>query len=241
MKIRTTLLLLAIISFFGACKRTSTDTTQEEEKNALTTNEFQPNTGATKIACIGNSITEGAGVENKDNDSYPAQLQQKLSADYHVKNFGVGGRTLLRKGDFPYWNENAFQEAKDFQPDVVVILLGTNDSKPQNWKYKDEFVKDYQVFIDEFQALDTKPKIFICNPLPSFPHKGQINGEVIMKEVLPKIEAVAISKELEIIDLYEPFIGKTKLLPDAVHPNEAGAAVIAEQVEKHILNWKESK
>lgn len=241
MTIRTTLLVLAVIGLLAACKRTSTETTQQEERNALTTNEFQPNDGAIKVACIGNSITEGAGVEDKTNDSYPAQLQQQLGADFHVKNFGVGSRTLLRNGDFPYWNEDAFQEAKDFQPDVVVILLGTNDSKPQNWKYSEEFVKDYQVFIDEFQALDSKPKIFICNPLPSFPHEGQIDGEIIMKEVLPKIEEISISKELEVIDLYEPFVDKSDLLPDAVHPNKAGAKLIAEQVEKHILNWKENK
>ncbi|NJN78510.1 MAG: hypothetical protein HC803_09485 [Saprospiraceae bacterium] len=91
-----------------------------------------------------------------------------LGANYHVKNFGVSGRTLLRKGDFPYWNEAAFQEAKDFQPNIVVIKLGTNDSKPENWKYADEFIKDYQIFIDEFQALDSKPTYLFMLSCSSF-------------------------------------------------------------------------
>ncbi len=240
MKIRITLLVFVTISLFAACKRTA-ETTQQAEKDALMTNEFQPNDNAIKIACVGNSITKGEGLEDKTNDSYPAQLQQQLGAAFNVKNFGVSGSTLLRNGDFPYWNEDAFQEAKDFQPDVIVIILGTNDSKPQNWKYSEAFVKDYQVFIDEFQALASKPKIFICNPLPSFPHEGQINGELIIKEILPKIEKVSISKELEIIDLYEPFADKSHLLPDAIHPNKEGAKLIAEQVGKHILHWKENK
>lgn len=236
MKIKSALLLLVTISFLIGCKRT----TSENNKTTLTTpTEVAPNPNAIKVACIGNSITEGSGIEDKENDSYPAQLQTILGGDYNVQNFGVGGRTLLRKGDFPYWNEAKFQEAKNFQPSIVVIKLGTNDSKPENWKYNKEFVKDYQIFIDEFQALDSKPTIYLCYPVPAFDVKWGISNEVILKDVMPKIKKVADSKELEIIDLYQALEGKKELFPDAIHPNKEGAKVIAETVSKQILVVKE--
>lgn len=56
-----------------------------------------------KIACVGNSITYGAEVANRDKNAYPAQLQAMLGDHYQVENFGVTSRTLLKKGYLPYW------------------------------------------------------------------------------------------------------------------------------------------
>jgi acyl-CoA thioesterase-1 len=69
-----------------------------------------------RVACVGDSITQGAGTKGR---SYPSQLQKLLGDKWEVGNFGVSGRTLLRKGDFPYWNEKAYQNALAFKPDVV--------------------------------------------------------------------------------------------------------------------------
>nr|WP_199200271.1 GDSL-type esterase/lipase family protein [Adhaeribacter arboris] len=92
-----------------------------------------------KVACVGNSITEGAGVET--GKKYPEQLQTLMGDTYEVKNYGIGGRTLLKKGDYPYWNEVKYQEVLQWQPNIVIIKLGTNDSKPQNWQHKADFKK----------------------------------------------------------------------------------------------------
>lgn len=232
MRITLWVLLLVLTTVFVGCKETS----KEGSNELLNSSKIEPNAGALKVACIGNSITEGDGIKDRTNDSYPAQLQQILGAAYHVRNFGVSGRTLLRKGDFPYWNETAFQEAKDFQPDIVVIKLGTNDTKPQNWKYAADFVKDYQIFIDGFQALDSKPTVYLCYPVPAFEVKWGIDNAIITKEVIPKINEIATSKELKIIDLYQALNGKSELFPDAIHPNEAGAKIIAETVASVIRN-----
>src|SRR4051812_7771397 len=88
--------------------------------------------GKIKVACVGDSITFGAGIKDRDKNSYPAQLQGLLGSGYEVKNFGVSGATLLKEGDKPYWKEKAFEAAKKFEPNIVIIKLGTNDSKPQN-------------------------------------------------------------------------------------------------------------
>ncbi|MBO5015861.1 MAG: alpha/beta hydrolase fold domain-containing protein, partial [Bacteroidaceae bacterium] len=96
-------------------------------------NRQAPAKDAIRVACIGNSITDGSGIDMASQHGYPAILQQKLGKDYWVKNFGVSGRTMLNKGDRPYMNELAWRDALAFQPDIVIIKLGTNDSKPQNW------------------------------------------------------------------------------------------------------------
>ena len=101
-----------------------------------------PKADAIRVACIGNSITDGHGIDLAEQYAYPALLQQRLGADYWVENFGVSARTMLNKGDNPYMNELAWRDAVAFNPDVVIIKLGTNDSKPQNWQHGAEFKQD---------------------------------------------------------------------------------------------------
>jgi len=222
------LIMFAITMLFISCKQT------EREQDEMTTKQFQPVSNALKVACIGNSITEGAGIDNKIKDSYPAQMQRMLGRNYDVKNFGVGGRTLLKKGDFPYWKEEAFQEAKGFQPNIVIIKLGTNDTKSQNWKYSDEFVENYKTFIDEFQALASKPKIYVCYPVPAFRKNSTIKDDIIRKEIIPFINEIVVEKGAKIINLYTELDGRSELFPDGIHPNVAGAKIIAATVAEAI-------
>ena len=100
-----------------------------------------PKPDAIKVACIGNSITDGHGIDLAPRNGYPAQLQRILGNGYNVKNFGVSARTMLNKGDYPYMNELAWRDALAFKPDIVIIKLGTNDSKPENWQYNADFRK----------------------------------------------------------------------------------------------------
>ena len=188
----------------------------------------------TKVACVGNSITAGSGIADPAADSYPSQLQRILGNDWEVRNFGVGGTTLLRKGDFPYWKEKALEAAKADNPDVVLIMLGTNDTKPQNWAFRDEFVHDYEDLIDEFASLTSRPRIFICKPVPAFPGDWGIRDSLIRHGILPMIEAVTSGRKVQVIDLYSVLDGKSEYFPDKVHPNKSGAALIAEAVARAI-------
>ena len=94
-----------------------------------------PKEDAVRVACLGNSITDGFGIDMASAYGYPAMLQKKLGDGYWVRNFGVSSRTMLNKGDWPYMNEPAWRDALDFKPEIVIIKLGTNDSKPENWQY----------------------------------------------------------------------------------------------------------
>lgn len=190
--------------------------------------------GITKIACVGDSITYGAGIKDREHDSYPAQLQAMLGKSYEVKNFGVNGATLLKNGDKPYWKEKAFKSAKDFAPDIVIIKLGTNDTKPQNWAHKDEYAADAKALVEEFSALPSKPKIYLCHPVPAYPGNWGIRDEVIKNEVVPLIDKVAKETGATVIDLYSALSDQAALFPDKVHPNAAGAKIMASTIAKAL-------
>jgi len=189
-----------------------------------------------RVACIGDSITQGVGVAK--GRSYPEQLQTLLGKGWEVRNFGVSGRTLLRKGDHPYWKENAFREAQDFAPDVVVIMLGTNDTKPQNWQFKDEFVTDYIDLVRTFQALPSKPRVFVCRPCP-VPNGGNfmINEPNVLIEI-PLIDKTAAETGAGVIDIHAALLPFPELLPDRVHPDTRGAGVIAATVAEKLTSGK---
>lgn len=178
-----------------------------------------------RVACVGDSITQGSGAEN--GKSYPSQLQEMLGSAWEVGNFGVSGRTLLKKGDHPYWIETAYQNALKFKPAVVIIMLGTNDTKPQNWKFEAEFVADYTELVKSFLALESKPRVFVCRPCPvPEPGKYGINEAAIQQEI-PRIDALARDLKLGVIDMHAALEGKPQLLPDRVHPNTEGAREMA--------------
>lgn len=189
---------------------------------------------AIKVACVGNSITEGAGLDK----TYPEALQELLGEAYEVRNYGVGGRTLLKKGDFPYWNESMYEEVLAWHPDIVVIKLGTNDTKPQNWQYKKDFVKDYKAFVKSFQKLPSNPQVYVCYPVPVFEDKWGINEAALKGEVLPAIEKIARKRGVKTIDLYVPFTGQAHLTYDNIHPNDEGAALLASEVYKALQSAK---
>ena len=184
------------------------------------------------VACIGDSITEGVGAAG--GKSYPNQLQELLGEGYKVDNFGVSARTLLKKGDFPYWNEKAYQNALASSPGVVIIMLGTNDTKPQNWKHEAEFEADYKELIKSFQKLASKPRIFICRPCPA-PDPGNfgINEKNVLEEI-KRIDKIAAEMKVGIIDMHAALADKPQLLPDRVHPNTEGAAEMAKAAFKAV-------
>jgi acyl-CoA thioesterase I len=186
-----------------------------------------------KIACVGNSITQGPGRENPD--SYPLQLQEILGETYDVKNFGVSGRTLLKKGDYPYWDEPQFEEVKQFKPDILIIKLGTNDSKSQNWQFKDEFVSDYLDLIKTFKkSMPKNSKVFICIPVPVFKTNFGITEDILVNEMRPMLLEIAKKSKSQVINLYDPLLAYSDLFPDGIHPNTQGLTIMATEVSKAI-------
>lgn len=188
-----------------------------------------------KVSCVGDSITEGYGAGG---NPWPKQLGELLGEKWQVGNFGVSGTTLMKSGDSPYQVRGKLAAAKEFKPDVVVIMLGTNDTKPQNWKnFKKDFEADYKDLIKQFAELPSKPRIFVCHP--AYIAKGGnwgINDPNTLEEI-PVIDKVAKETKSGVIDVHAALKDKDGLIPDNVHPNAAGQTEIAKAVYK-VLTGK---
>ncbi|WP_034040496.1 GDSL-type esterase/lipase family protein [Wocania ichthyoenteri] len=197
----------------------------------------KPETQPLKIACIGDSITYGAGVSNRENNAYPKQLQAMLGEDYQVKNFGVNGNTLLKKGDYPYWESDKYKEALSFAPDVVYIKLGTNDSKQQNRIHLDsDFENDYKALIQSFKEKNNQVRIVLLLPVPSFLNDStSIWNPIIKNKIIPLTQEIAFDTKSEIIDLYQLFAGEQNMFPDKIHPSSLGATRIARRVYEDVI------
>lgn len=187
-----------------------------------------------KIACIGNSITYGSGITDKPRDAYPAQLARMLGAGYSVRNFGFSGRTMLQKGNYPYMKEEMFFDAIKWKPDVVIIMLGTNDSKSKNWKFKSDFETDYLTMITAFDTLSSHPEIYAVAPVPAFLDAYGISNTVIKDEIYPIVKKVAKIKNIHFFDLYNPMLGTRKMFPDGIHPNAEGSGEMAKLIYTEI-------
>ena len=179
-----------------------------------------------KIACVGDSITAGSQASNST-FYYPTQLQQLLGSGYEVKNFGVSGRTLLSKGDNPYIKEKQYADSKAWLPDVVTIMLGTNDAKPQNWVNKADFEADMKAMIAAYRELSSHPTVVIAtSPTVGATNIG-ISEAVVTNEIVPLQKKVAADMGCPVIDINALTKGAPQNYADGIHPNDAGYTAMA--------------
>lgn len=201
-----------------------------------------------RIACVGNSITEGAVASDRANKGYVGVFRDLMGKAYDVRNFGVSGATACRDTYKPYDKCDLFAEAKAFLPDIVTIALGTNDSQPRVWN-TDNFAKNFEADLiylcEEFEKLSSKPKIYLCLPIPIMPNdRWQHQPEILVNEIIPKIYKVAQERGYDVIDLHTPLLGRgDECYPDndKLHPNDLGHLVIAGQFYKKFSPFNSEK
>lgn len=194
--------------------------------------------GEIRVACIGNSVTFGYGLGNRETECYPSQLQKLLGKGYLVENFGHNGATLLRKGHKPYVLTDEYKRALAFTPDLVIIDLGLNDTDPRNWPdFGDGFIPDYLSLIRSFQNQGNKPPtIYICLMTPIFHTHPRFKSGTRewFWQIQEKIEKVARNTGVGLIDLHSPLYCRPDLFKDALHPDALGNLIIAETIFNHI-------
>lgn len=186
-----------------------------------------------KVACLGASVAAGYGVA--PSEAYPSQVGLILGSNWNVGNFGESGSTLIEKADFPYVQRPNYPLALGFNPNIVTIELGSNDSKPQNWALKADFIADYSRLIDTFRSLPSHPVIYICLPIPAYSNNFGLDNRVISEEMIPLIKIVAAQKNVRLIDLNTPLQNHPDWYQsDGIHPNATGARRIAEVVAAEL-------
>ncbi len=187
-------------------------------------------TSPVRVACIGNSITYGYGLKDRDREAYPVVLQGLLGNRYNVQNFGKSGATLLANGHRPYVKQEEYKQALDFMPDIAVIHLGVNDTDPRNWpNYRDEFVPNYRDLIDTLRSRNPKVRILIARTTPiGVEHPRFESGtRDWQKQIQQAIEQVARGANVELIDFHSPLYSFPHYFPDAIHPTAEGAKILA--------------
>lgn len=192
------------------------------------------------VYCMGDSITQGSGIEEEEREekSYPGRLQQYLGAGYEVTNYGVSGRTMIDIPEKWYRNTGYIELVEAQSPDIVTIMLGTNDSKAGNWN-AEAYKSQYVAMVEELQEIPSSPRIYIMAPLRAFPREdGEIiygiDNDVIKGEIHRIVEEVADETGARMIDLYAVTDGHPEYFADGVHCNEAGYEVLAGAICQEI-------
>ena len=203
---------------------------------------------ASQVTCVGDSITYGAGSSDPATKAYPVQLGTLLGAGYTVENDGHSGATLLHNGDLPYNGTAEYTQSTATalaRGGDVVIMLGTNDTKPQNWANKANFESDCEAMVDHYMAVadagSPPPRVWINLPSPDWPagdpptNQYGIDGQILKNETIPLLQQCALAKGVSTIDVYSALLNFQADFSDGVHPNDDGAGRIAQAVHDALV------
>jgi len=186
----------------------------------------------TRVACIGDSLTWGFSLPDPWRQSYPAQLQERLGADYAVRNFGCNGASVRFDADLPYVETIAYGESRAWNPDIVLLMLGSNDATAWDWDVA-AFRRDYERIVASYRELPSNPRVILIAPIRMFRVMGGTFGglspETLEEGVRPVIREVAGECGLQCIDLVDLF-QDAWCCYDGVHPNVEGVRLMVEEI-----------
>ena len=195
-----------------------------------------------KVACVGDSITEGFGIPDAQRKElcWPSILQKTLGDKYEVLNLGVCGNILVRDRNASWNLSGRAKQLPKFKPDIIVMMLGTNDSQKKAWVSKERFESDLKKYLAEFRKINRKVKIYICYPPPSFAGQQlKMSGDsyssaFYKKTIIPILKKVAKEEKIPTIDVFNQFKKHPEYFADGLHPNIKGAAEIAKFIASKI-------
>ena len=189
-----------------------------------------------RVDCVGDSITWGFTIVNRRRNSYPSVLQELLGADFDVRNFGHNDASARFDADTPYVTKKVYRDSLEWNPDIVLLMLGSNDTKRRNWD-PDIFRRDYSKLVESYRALPSSPRVILIAPIRIFqplniPVLG-LYSETMEGGVRPAIREIAAEKGLELVDLVDLFQDSNYLM-DGVHPQITGAGMLAQAIYNSI-------
>jgi lysophospholipase L1-like esterase len=181
-----------------------------------------------KVACVGDSITASSS-------RYPTWLGQNLGPGYEVRNFGVSGTTMMKASSTAYWNTGNFTNSSNYLPDIVIVMLGTNDSKTFNWSaHGPEYKPNYLDMVAHYKGLPSRPTVYVMTSPPCFNFSSSYQPDVIKNQIVPIVRQVGTETGARLIDIFTPMSGHPELFGDGTHPTTAGSQMIARIAEQAL-------
>lgn len=185
----------------------------------------------TRVACVGDEITLGVGLPG--GQSYPDRLGRLLGATNYVVSFGREGATLRDGGEIA--------RLREFRPDVVIVMLGSNDAAPDVWRERaDEFVPAYKGLVERLRALPSRPQVWLCTPPPATARAAGAR-DTVAHTVAPLVRQAARESGAGLIDVFRALEVRDELFSRDGAPNADGAAVIAETVAAAVAPQAQDK
>lgn len=195
--------------------------------------------GKIHIACLGDSITFGAGIGGKKEETWEYFLNQILTDRYQVINYGISGRTLQDEGDYPYKADKFYPISKETKAEIYLILLGTNDAKPYNWN-EERYERELHALLKEYIEMEHGPKVILMSPPHCYEDKksGIVLFDIEKKNIDGPIQEIVHRQAnlfgIKLIDLYAHTEGHEDWFVDGVHPNALGNRKIAEYIAQQL-------
>ncbi|MGT2950075.1 esterase [Streptococcus cuniculi] len=190
--------------------------------------------GAIKVATVGDSLTYGYGLENRERDAYPSILADKLGHHYQVSNFGLSGRSLQSTSDYPYLQEKNAQLSLESEADIVIIMIGSNDSRGPYWN-KERFIKEYGELVDRYLKMPSQPDVYLLVP-PYVPtSRFGLNNDIVRTELQEIIPRIAEERGLEWINFYPLTERHLEYYSDGLHLTPLGNQLVADRVYAAIM------
>lgn len=199
----------------------------------------RPREDRIRVAAIGDSNTYGAGVllRGRTRRSYPAQLGRLLGERYQVLNYGVNRCTLQQEGDWP-WDATPFADASvRARPDIVLIMLGTNDARGDNWN-AERYESELAAFVERFRRHGAE--VHLLTPPVAFTNRGGVSARIVEEEVAPIVRRVAGALGVDLIDVFEVTARSTASHPDGIHLDTRSSRIVAETIARALTVGRRS-
>lgn len=191
-----------------------------------------------RVACVGDSITDGGASAITTDSSYPGQLGLLLDGKkYEVYNCGKGGATAMKKPNVvpSYWSTDEFKLAKSCEPNIVIIMLGTNDIVNENWLDNATFETDLTALVQVFLDMPSVNEVYLCTP----PSAYDSNHPALLRDyAVPIVKSIAEELNVPLVDMYAATQGHSNWYKDGIHPNDAGAVEFASILYREVFGME---
>jgi len=188
-----------------------------------------------KVGCVGDSNTYGSEASDRSKYAWPIQIRSMLGEKYETRNFGISGALMMDHLNDAWKNKTAYSENKAYDPDIIVIALGTNDSKDNYWdavKFKNSYVN----LINEFKGYSAEPEIYMAIPIKAYSSSWLINDQTIREKVTPVMQEISKEMGIPLIDLYDVTKDIAGLMAsDGIHPKDEGLGIMARKIADIML------